>query len=480
VVAALGLGVWTWYGRSSPAIESLAVLPFQNLGQDPETEYLGDGVTESLIAHLSRVPSLKVMARGTVIRFKGVGDPQQAARTLGVGAVVTGTVARRNDRVVISAELIDSSTGERLWGQTYDRPFTDLLRVQDSIVSEISDGLRLHLTGQEKQRLGGFGTENVAAYELYLKARFLMANDTEEDDLEARKLLMQAVALDPNFLEAHVDIAATYARANGNGYAPPRESLAQALVHIQKALAIDPNNVVVRAAAASNRFQTTWDWSAAERDYRVLSQEPALMTSVQYHPFALFYVAAGRPDEAVDVMERALVLDPGNSESRVMLGNFLVQAGRLDDALKVYNSIATEDPKDPRPLFGAADVYKRRGDIKSAIDSRRKAYELAGDEGAARALAGAMTEADYQKAEVAVARMRLQELTELAKERYISPLDLARLHALVGDREQALAGLEKAMTGREIGLMLLKADQAWDSIRSDPRFAAIVRRVGIP
>jgi serine/threonine protein kinase/tetratricopeptide (TPR) repeat protein len=471
---------WNRSRVSQPAITSLAVLPFEDTSKNPETEYLGDGLTESLIGNLARVPSLKVMARGTVIRFKGLGDPQQAGRKLGVGAVVTGTVSRRNDRVVISAELIDSSTGERLWGQTYDRPFTDLLRVQDSIVSEISDGLRLHLTGQEKQRLGGFGTQNVAAYELFLKARFLMANDTEEDDLEARKLFTQAVALDPNFLEAHVDIAATYARENGNGYGPPREALAKALEHIRKALAIDPNNVIVRAAEANNRFQTSWDWSTAERDYRALSQETAVMASVQYHPIALFYVAAGRPDEAVALMERALVLDPGNVESRVMLGNFLVQAGRLDDALKVYNTIASEEPKDPRPFLGAADVYKRRGDITRAIESRRKAYELAGDDDAARALAAATTEKDYQKADVAVARLRLQELTELAKERYVSPLDLARLHAMVGEREQALALLEKSMTGKEISLMLLKADQAWDPIRSDPRFAAIVRRVGIP
>jgi eukaryotic-like serine/threonine-protein kinase len=181
VIAAIAL--WTQFGASAPAIQSLAVLPFENAGNDPDVEYLGDGLTESLITHLSRVPSLKVMARGTVMRFKGEADPQAAARQLGVGAVVTGTVVRRGDQVIINAELIDSSTGERLWGQTYDRPFADLLRVQDSIVSEISDGLRLRLTGTEKQRLGGSGTENVKAYELYLRSRFLMAHDTEEDDL---------------------------------------------------------------------------------------------------------------------------------------------------------------------------------------------------------------------------------------------------------------------------------------------------------
>jgi TolB-like protein/Tfp pilus assembly protein PilF/predicted Ser/Thr protein kinase len=476
-----GVAAWNrWRVTSPPAITSMAVLPFENSATDPEIEYLGDGLTESLIAHLARVPTLKVMARGTVIRFKGLGDPQKAGRTLGVGAVVTGTVARRSDRVVISAELIDSSTGERLWGQTYDRPFADLLRVQDSIVSEISDGLRLHLTGQEKQRLAGHGTENVEAYELYLKGQFLMSNDTEEDDLEARKLFMQAVEKDPNFLEAHVSIAATYARSAGNGYAPPRESLARAAEQIGKALAIDPNNAIVRAAAANNRFQISWDWSAAERDYRALRNEPAVLRSIQYHPIALFYLALGRPDEAVDVMERALVVDPGNVESRVMLGNFLVQAGRLDDALKIYNTIAADEPKDPRPALGAADVYKRRGDITRAIESRRKAYELAGDDDGARLFASATSEQDYEKAEAAVARIRLRELTELAKERYISPLDLARLHAQVGDREQALAVLERALNDRPYGLVLLKVDQAWDSIRSDPRFAAIVRRVGIP
>lgn len=482
LLALLLLGAMTWnrLATTSRPLDSIAVLPFENAADDRDIEFLGEGLTDSLIDHLARVPSLKVMAHGTVSRFKGVADPQSAGRTLGVGAVVTGKVSRRGEQVVITAEMIDSATGQRLWGATYDRPFTDLFRIQDSIVSSIADGLRLQLSGQEKQRLGGYGTENLEAYELYLKGRLLMVSDTEEDDLAARELFLQAVEKDPRFVEAQIGIAGTYMRSAGAGYAPPREALAHAAEVIRKALAIDPSSVVVRAAAVSNEFQTTWDWATAERDFRALSQDPGVLRGNQYHPIALFFVAAGKPDLGIAIIERALTVDPGNVESRVMLGSFLVQAGRLDDALQVYDAIGRVEPRDPRPLFGVADVYIRRGDAARAIASRRKAYELAGDDDGVRAFAGASTEKDYERADIAVARIRLRELEELARERYVSPLDLARLYAQVGQREKAFAALEMAMADRPMGLALLKVDQAWDSIRSDPRFAAIVRRVGIP
>ena len=473
--------VWNRFATTgSGPITSVAVLPFENSAADPDTEFLGDGITESLIEHLSRAPSLRVMAHGTVSRFKGLADPQQAGRTLAVGAVVTGKVSRRGNQVVISAELIDSATGERLWGASYDKPFTDLFEIQDSIVASIADGLRLRLSGQERQRLGGYGTESLEAYELFLKGRFLMVSDTEEDDLAARRLFEQAVQKDPRFVEAYIGIAGTYARAAGVGYAPPQEALTQAGEAVRQALAIDPTNVTARAAAVSNRFQRTWDWAETDRDYRALKDDPGVFLGNQYHPLAVFFVASGKPDDAVALIERALTLDPGNVESRVMLGSFLVQAGRLDEALNVYDAISRAEPGDSRPLLGAADVYIRRGDAPRAIESRRKAYELAGDDDGVRAFEGAKTEEDYHRADLALVRIQLKQLEELARQRYISPLDLARLHAQLGNREQAFAALEQAMAERPIGLILLKVDQAWDPIRSDPRFAAIVRRVGIP
>ena len=166
VALAVAAAAWMRFHPAKSAIDSLAVLPFVNASKDPDAEFLSDGLTESLINQMSRLPSLKVMARATVFRFKGAADPQEAGRKLGVGAVLTGSVSRRGDRLLVSAELVDISTGARLWGEKYDRPFTELLRVQDSIASDISDGLRLRLSGQEKQALGRHGTQDVEAYEV--------------------------------------------------------------------------------------------------------------------------------------------------------------------------------------------------------------------------------------------------------------------------------------------------------------------------
>ena len=470
-----------WNRWSQPAINSVAVLPFDNTADDPDIDYIADGLTDGLIDHLSRAESLTVKARATVMRFQGDRDPQRAARVLGVGAVVTGALSRRGTQIVISAELIHGVTGERLWGQTFDRPMTDLMRVQDSIVLAIAEGLRLRLSGVEKARLGGSGTHSAEAYELFLKGRFLLQLDTEEGDREALKLFRLATDKDPNFLDAQLAIVSAYARSVGAGYASPREAAVRADAALTKAAAIDPNNVAVRVALAHQRFMATHDWAATEREYRAVMHDPALFRTMQYHPISIFFVAIGRADEAVALVERALVDDPGNLESRVMLGNFMLQAGRLDDALRVYSAIGTEAPEDPRPLFGAADVYKRRGDFVRAAESRRKAYALAGDDDAARAFADATTEAAYDRAEIIVARAELQQLEELAKERYIPPFDIARLHAQIGNRERALAGLEQAVNeAGYTGLSLLKVDPAWESVRADPRFAAVVQRLGIP
>jgi TolB-like protein/tetratricopeptide (TPR) repeat protein/predicted Ser/Thr protein kinase len=485
VVAALvvvsAVLLWNrWHAAAPPPITSVAVLPFENTARDQEIEYMAEGLTDGLIDHLSRARVLTVMARGTVMRFKGHTNPQEAARALKVGAVVTGTLARRGNQIAVSAELINGASGERLWGQTFDRPVSDLMSVQDSIVVSIVDGLRLHLSGEEKARLGGFGTSDPEAYQLFLKGHFLMQSDTEEDDLAARSLFVQAADKDPNFLEAHLAVASTYGRA-ANAYMPPREAMVHANAALDKAVALDPNNVAVRVAVASRDFAFKHDWAATEREYRAVMDDPVVLRTVEYHPISLFFVALGQPDEAVALVKRALAVDPGNLESRVMLGNFLLQAGRLDEALRVYNDIATELPDEPRPLFGVADVYKRRGDFPRAAAARSKAHELEGDEDGARLFARATTEAEYAKVELTLARAQLREYAaRVAAGKYVPPFDVARLHAQVGDREAALSGLERAAGDGYTGLLLLKVDQAWDSVRADPRFAAVVRQIRIP
>jgi tetratricopeptide (TPR) repeat protein len=223
-----------------------------------------------------------------------------------------------------------------------------------------------------------------------------------------------------------------------------------------------------------------WDWAGAEREFQTLSADPRLFLGNQYHPVALFLWARGRPDDAVAVMDRALRVDPENLESRIMRGDFLAHAGRLDDAVREYSAIIAAEPASARALFGLAEVYKRLGNMKGAIGELRKAYVATGEDYGTQALATVRTEDDYEKAEIVVARARLAALEAEAKQRYISPLDLARRYAQVGDREQAFAGLERAFTEKSAGLVLLKVDPAWDRVRDDPRFAALVRRVGIP
>ena len=480
VAVASGAFLWNRWKGTGPPITSIAVLPFENSAQDQDIEYIAEGLTDGLIDHLTRAKSLKVMARATVMRFRGDRNPREAARALGVGAVVTGGLSRRGTQIVVSAELI-GATGERLWGDTFDRPLADLMRVQDSIVLSIAEGLQLGLSGEEKARLGGFGTDSPDAYDLLLQGRFLMQRENEEDELQAQRLFKLAAEKDPNFLDAHLAVASSYGRSIGGGFQSSRDARVHIDAALAKAYAIDPNNAAVRLQMAHQRFAVKRDWAAAEREYRAVMDDPSILRSIEWHPIALFFVAIGKPGDAAALAGRALDVDRGNVETRLMLGAFQLQAGRLEEALSGYQAIAAEEPEDPRPLFGVADIYRRRGDVTRAADARRKAYELDGDEAAARAFARITTDAEYAKAEVAVARAELRVLqARQSSGRYVSALDIARVHARIGNREQALAGLERATDDDFVGLSLLKADQAWDSVRTDPRFVAVVRRVGIP
>jgi serine/threonine protein kinase/tetratricopeptide (TPR) repeat protein len=480
VALALAAAAWMRFHSPTRAIDSLAVLPFENASKDPDAEYLGDGITESLISQMSRVPSLRVMARATVFRFKGTTDPQEAGRKLGVGAVLTGSVSRRGNQLSIAAELMEIATGARLWGEKYERPFGDLLRVQDSIASGISSGLRLQLSQQQKQTLSGHGTENAEAYELSLKARYFLLKDTEEGYVEARRLYLLSVEKDPRFAEAHLGIATTYGVSAVNGYIRPAEAWPRHDKEIRKTLALDPGNAEARLGLVGRRFFFDWDWAGTDRELQELSNDPRVLIGEQFRPIALSLWARGRTEEAVAVMGRALQVDPGNLTAKIAMGDYLAQAGRLEEAVRQYQTAVEAEPTDSRPLFGIAEVQRRRGNTDGAIDALRKAYQLSGEEEGAKALAAARTEKDYENAEVTVARARLAEIESLAKERYISPLDVARLAAQVGDREKAFTSLEAAFAERSPGLVLLKVDRAWDRIRGDPRFAALIRRIGIP
>ena len=247
----------------------------------------------------------------------------------------------------------------------------------------------------------------------------------------------------------------------------------------RKALALDPDLAEARAALVFPRFFSRWDWAGAEQEFRELSAGSGSIGE-KGQVFALLLWASGRTDEALAVIEKARRVDPGNLSLTIDTADYLAKAGRLEDAIGRYRAAMGLDPSDPRAQFGLAEILRRQGDVTGAIAALRKAYELSREDDGVKALVTAHSKKDYENAQVAVARVRLGDLEALARERYVSPLDLARLEAQVGEKEKAFAHLEAAFVERSPGIVLLKVDSAWDRVRDDPRFAALVRRVGIP
>ncbi len=293
---------------------------------------------------MSRLRSLKVMARATVFRFKGSADPLEAGRKLGVEAVLTGSVSRRGGQFSISAELVETKTGARLWGERYDRPFGELIRVQDLLATGVATGLRLSLSREEKRTLSRFGTENAEAYDLVLRARQLFARDNEEDDFEARRLFRQAAEKDPRFAEAYLGLRGTYARAASNGWMRPAEAWPLADAALGKAVEIDPNNVLLRGCVREQALPLGLGLGRGGTRLPRAGQRPPVVVRRAVPGAALFLWACGRADDAANLLERALRTDPGNLESRINLADYLAHAGRLDEAIAQYRSVMDTEP----------------------------------------------------------------------------------------------------------------------------------------
>jgi eukaryotic-like serine/threonine-protein kinase len=467
-------------GRPSPPrLESLAVLPFENVAGDPADDYLVDGMTESLIDRMSRLPSLRVMARVTAFRFKGTKDAQDAGRKLGVAAVVTGAVVRRGGRLILSAEAVDVRTGARLWGDRYDRSFQDLVRLQAEIASELSTGLHLAVSDPERRSLARIGTESSEAYDLFLRGRFASLQDTEAGYREAVALYHAAAAKDPSFAEAHFFEGDTYGTMAAGGFVPPAEAWARSDEGARRALDLNPDLTAAHAALACRRAFYDWDLDGAEREFRELFDGPRPPVW-HLRAFSLLLWARGKTEEAIVQTERARQFDPGNVVFTLASGDYRAQAGRPGEAVGLYRAAIDAEPEDPRAYFGLAAIFRGRGDVARALESLRKGYELSGEKEGVHALGAARTEGEYDAAQLAVARVRLAEARALSRTRYVSPLELARLEAIVGEKAAAFEDLEAAVDERAAGLVFLNVDHAWDGIRGDERFAFVLKRVGLP
>jgi DNA-binding SARP family transcriptional activator/TolB-like protein len=459
--------------RRAPAMDSLAVLPLVNGSADPSLEYLSEGVTDSIINSLSPLPRLRVMARSTVFRYKGKAvDAQTAGRELGVKAVLTGQVVQQGDRVIINAELVNVVDGSQIWGEQYNRKLADLIAVQTEIAREISEKLRLRLSGAEKEQLAKRHTENSEAYQLYLKGRYYWNKRTVEGVKKSIAYYEQAIAQDPTYALAYAGLADSYAVWPDDSLSRG-ETAAQVKATAVKALELDETLAEAHTSLAFARMIEDRDLPGAERQFkRSLELNPNLPSA--HHWYAYNLAAMDRLDEALAEIKRAEELDPVSLSINADVAEILYFARQYDQAIAQSRKTLELDANfiPAHQILGLA--YTQQGRHEEAITALRQAVALSGGNTYLVALLGYAYAAAGQRA---AARSVLADLKQRAQSKFVSPYYQALIYAHLGELDQAFALLEQAEEKRVFSVLLLRADPRLDGLRSDARYARLLHRL---
>jgi serine/threonine-protein kinase len=464
-----------WTTMSGSRIDSLAVLPLANASADAGLEYLSDGITESLINTLSQLPQVKVLARATVFRYKGLqARPEDLRHELGVRAVLLGRVLQFGNNLVIKAELVDTFDGAHLWGEEYRRAADDIFAVQDEISREISEKLRLKLSGDEQKRLAKRYTENAEAYRLYLMGRFCLGKQTREGFDQALRHFRQAITLDPAYALAYAGLADTFYGLSSLHVAPD-EAMPQARGAAEKALELDDTLAEAHAALGLIKFYYDWDWAGAESSFkRAIELNPNYAEAQHRYGWLLGF--SGRFDEAIAAIQRAGELDPLSLEITSDLGFSYFLSRDYQSALPHFQKALKGDPNSVWSHFFVGWTYAQTGDCEAAI----AAYENARRIDDAPLLRAALAHLYATNGDVPLARDLLVEMLDLADKRHVSPYHFAVVHAALGNTDEAFRRLEEACAARSEALVWLKVDPRLDPLRPDPRFDSLMRRVGLP
>ena len=472
-------GAFLWRSRStSEQITSVAVMPFVNASNDPNSEYLSDGITESLINNLSQLPNLTVMARSSVFRYKGRDvDPQTVAKDLKVQALVTGRIVQHGDQLIISSELIDARTNRNLWGDQYDRKVADALSVQQEITGAISAKLRERLSGETQKQVAKGGTSDPEAYQLYLKGLYYWEKRTPETLDKAKDYFSQAIERDPAYAMAYVGLANYYVAAPDYGPIPENVAAPKAKAAAEKALAIDPSSAEAHAALGGSLW-SLFDFSAAEAEFkRALEINPNLAHA--HHWYGLFLSWEARHPEALAHLRRAIELDPLNLQYQSNFGQVLANAGQTEVAVEQLKKTLEMDPNFAYAHVELRNIYRDMGKYDLSLEEWKKASTLNNDREEITIAAG--TAEVYAKSGTKAAIAREIELRkELAKRRYVDPTEIAYLYALLGDKEQTFAWLDKARAEKTAGLEPVKIVHALEQWHSDARYVALLKELGLP
>ena len=463
VLIALAAGVYFLKGKSgSNKVNSIAILPFVNATADPSNEYLSDGLTESLIGTLSQVPDLKVMARSTVFRFKGKqDDPQQIGKTLQVAAVLVGRVVQHGDHVAIEADLVNTADGSEIWGSHYDRKMADITEVQGDITNDISSSLRLHLTGSQQQHLNRGGTSNPEAYRLYLEGRQAWYGRTAEGLKKSINLFQQAIAADPNYALAYAGLADTYNVIGNYGVGingPQARVLADEAS--RKALELDDALSEAHAArAAASAAERKWDES--ETEFRRALELNPNNASAHYFYAYLLLMPEKRVNQALDEIHTALSLDPLSPIVNVNYAVLLMVAGRNSEAESQFRKVPEIDSTFAAPHYYLSQFYAMTGRFAEAESELQKGLHISGS---------------WSPDAQGFHRLRL--LAQQSND--LPPTGVAMSFVLLGDRDKAFEYFEKAYSSEDDDLIQTLRYPAMERIRSDPRYADLMRRLGLP
>ena len=464
-----------YFAGTAKAIDSIAVLPLVNASNDPNTEYLCDGITESIISNLSQLPRLRVMARATVFRFKGQEiDPKEVGRQLGVQAVLMGRLLQQGERLVIRTELVNVADGTQLWGAEYDRKLSDVLAVQHDISREISENLRLRLTGEEQRRLTGRDTANAEAYQFYLRGRYLWNKRTADAINKATEQFQQAIERDPNYALGYVGLADCYILQELVVDVPSTEILPKARAAVDRALQIDDS--LAEAHTSSARiYQSLWRWAEAEEEFkRAINLNPNYPTAHLW--FAVYLRIRQQFDEAMRENKRAQELDPlSPTISRQVAVAYLLK-NDINSAIEQCQKIIELDPSFhlAHETLGWAYLKQRR--YEEAIAEFQRAVELSGR---ASSMLSFLAHCYAVTGRQAEARAVLKELDEKYARGKAVGQDKAGVYAGLGEKDQAFEWLERDFEQRSGQLPFITYWFSFEVLRSDPRYANLVRRMGL-
>jgi len=480
ILIGLGYGAYHWLSSSSrSSIESLAVLPFTNGAGDANTDYLSDGITESLINSLTHVPDLKVKSRNTVFRYKGKDvDAQKVGKELGVSALVSGRVVPRGNSIEVSAELTDVRDNTEIWGQHYSGKSADVISLQQQIAGDIAEKLRSKMSTSEKQLVAKQGTQNPEAYELYLKGRYAWNKRTAADLDAAISYFNQAIAKDPGYALAYSGLADAYSVLPTFG-GTPSENVAKSNAAARKALELDATLARPHAVLGGNEMEYDWDFAGGEAEYRkAFKLDPSDATSHQWYASDIGQIG-GREQEAFVEANHAHQLDPKSPIISETVADVLLSARRYDDSIAACKKVANENPTFARPHYCLAMAYWGKRLYPAVIEEWKTYGQLSGDRNESE-FTSAMEQGFYSAGWQGALREGIVARQAQRKNGYSSAYGIAQLYADLGDKEQAFLWLNTAYHDRDPLLEGLKTDYLLDPLRSDPRFAELMRKVGLP